>query len=318
MTGESEPGVDADGDSGSPPDDPGPSADGADATPDEIRAALAEVRREVRKAAFVYASLDAVCVLLAVDLAAGVAGVPALDAAVARASFGSLGLPAPDLGTLVGLVAGAVAFAAEFAVRARRPAAERFEDANPAVSEALRTARDAAGAYRENPMTRALYADVLDRLRESSSVGLLDATRLAATVGLALALSLASVQTAVVGLDLGAGVAGSGTGSTGPAHGSDDRAPLSNRSAELRSGDEVLGEPTDVTAGSENLSAAVSASPGGEGERDWNYETEAGDSAGPDGGVDARRAGFASPERVEDAALVRRYAHELGGNTTDD
>ena len=286
--------------------------------PEEIRAALAEVRRECRKAAFVYASLDAVCVLLAVDLAAGVAGVPALDAEAAAGTFGSLGLPAPDLGTLVGLVAGAVAFAAEFAVRARRPAAERFEDANPAVREALRTARDAAGADRENPMTRALYADVLDRLRETSSVGLLDATRLAATVGLALALSLASVQTAVVGLDLGAGIPGSGPGSGGAGDGSGDRAALPNQTAELRSGDEVLGRPTDVTAGSENLSAAVSASPGGEGERDWSYESTAGDSTGPDGGVDARRAGFASPERVEDAALVRRYAHRLGGNTTDD
>ncbi|WP_135824440.1 DUF7502 family protein [Halorussus ruber] len=294
----------------------------------EINAALAEIRRECRKAALVYASLDAVCVLLAVDFAATAVGVPALDAEVAAKTFSSAGLPAPDLGTLVALVAGAVAFAAEFRIRTRRPAAEQFEAANPEIREALRTARDVAESGRgdrgdgsehpdrPNPVERALYADVLEKLRETSSVGLLNATRLAATVALALALSLATVQTAVVGVDLGVGVSESGPGAGGPAGNPSERA-LPNQTAELKSGDEVLGEPTDVTAGSKNLSAAVSASPGGEGERDWNYERDGGESGG-DEAVEAQRAGFSSPDRVEDAALVQRYAHRLEANSTDD
>ncbi|WP_276301667.1 DUF7502 family protein [Halorussus lipolyticus] len=283
----------------------------------EVRAALAEIRRECRKATLVYASVDAACVLLAVDFAATVVGVPALEAEVGRAAFSSAGLPSPDLGTVVAVVAGIGAFAGEFVLRSRRPAAEQFEAANPAVSEALRTARDAAesdwgdGTGRPNPMTRALYADVLAKLRETSSVGLLNATRLAATVAVALALSLATVQTAVVGVDLGLGSSEAGAGPD--AGGPTDR-PLTNQTADLKSGDEILGDPTDVTAGSENLSAAVSASPGGEGDRDWNYENSDGDSG--DEEVDAQRAGFSSPDRVEDAALVQRYAHRLQENAT--
>jgi hypothetical protein len=277
---------------------------------DEIRAALAEVRRECRKVALVYASLDAVCVLLAVRLTTTLVGIPALATDVAPAGFDSLGVPAPSVGTLLALVVGVVAFAVEVRVRTRRPAAEQFEAANPEVAEALRTARDAARDDRSNPMVRSLYADVLDRLRETSSANLLNATRLAATFVLAVAVSLATVQTAVVGLDLGlAGPTEPGDGGSGGASG-----PPTTQSAALQNGEEVLGDPTDVSAGSENLSAAVDASPGGEGDREWDYDSDSG--GGSDAAVDPQRAGFSSPERVEDAALVQRYARELDGNAT--
>lgn len=293
-------------------------ADTTEGDPDEIQAALAEIRRECRKVAFVYASLDAACVLLVVGFVAGAVGLPVLDTEVAAGSFESVGLPAPDLGTLAAVVSGVVAFLAEFHLRTRNPAAEQFEAANPEVREALRTARDAAQSGQANPMTRALYADVLERLRETSSVGLLNATRLAATVALAFALSLAMVQTAVVGVDLGVGASGTGPGSGGATGGPTDQSALPNQTADLQNGDEVLGEPTDVTAGSENLSAAVSASPGSEGERDWNYDNDASSSGEDADEVDAQRAGFSSPDRVEDAALVQRYAHQLETNSTND
>ena len=281
---------------------------------DDVEAALAEIRRECRKVAFVYASLDAVCVLLAVRFAATLVALPALGIEVGTSVFDSLGAPAPSVGTVLALLAGVVAFAAEFRLRTRRPAAEQFEAANPEVSEALRTARDAARDDRSNPMVRALYADVLDRLRETSSVNLLNATRLAATFVLAVAVSLATVQTAVIGIELGV------TGPTQPGDstpGDSDDDVLSTESVALQDGEEVLGDPTDVSAGSENLSAAVDASPGGEGDRDWNYEGGSGEG-GDESAADPQRAGFTSPERVEDAALVQRYAHELEGNTTDD
>ncbi len=291
------------------PDDSATTADERD----EIRAALAEVRRECRKVALVYASLDAVCVLLAVRLATTLVGVPALGTDVAVATFDSLGVPAPSVGTLLALAVGLLAFAAEVYVRTRRPAAEQFEAANPEVAEALRTARDAARDDRSNPMVRSLYADVLDRLRETSSANLLNATRLAATFLVAVAVSLATVQTAVVGLDLG--LAGP-TGPSGGSGGGGAGGPSTTQSAALQNGEEVLGDPTDVSAGSENLSAAVDASPGGEGDREWDYDSSSGEGS-DDAAVDPQRAGFSSPERVEDAALVQRYARERDGNATD-
>ncbi len=278
----------------------------------DVRAAVVEIRREGYKAAVVHASVEATCALLGVHLVAGVVAVPALDEPVAAGTLASAGLPAPDVGVLLAVFAGVVAFAAGVATRVRRPLVEQFEAANPPVREALRTARDAADADRDNPMAQALYDDVLDRLRETSSVGLVGTTRLAVTMALALALGVASVQTAVVGVELGAtpgtgdgGIDGTGAATAGPTDLADP---------DLRDGDEVLGQPTNVSAGSENLTAEVSASTGGEGDEEWDYD-RGGD--GSDAAVDAERAGFADPERVEDSALVRRYARARGGNTTN-
>lgn len=280
---------------------------------EEIRAALAEIRRETHKATFIYASLDALCVSLAVYFAVGLADVAVLDTAIGASAFDALSLPAPDVGTLGILLAGGLAFVGEFALRARRPVAERFEAANPEVSEALRTARDTAEDDRTNPMAQALYADVLDRLRDTSSVGLVNTTRLIVTVLFAVGLSVATVQTAIVGVDLGAQIGGESspsnavTGETPPADLSDDS---------LKDGDEVLGDPTNVSAGSENLTAEVGGNPGGDGQREWDYDSDTG-SDRDDGAVEAERAGFTSPERVEDAALVERYARRLEDNETD-
>lgn len=282
---------------------------------EEIRGALTEIRRESHKASFIYASLDAVCVLLVVYFAVSVAGVSSLNAAVAARAFDSLSLPlpAPDIGTLLALFAGGATFGGEFALRSRRPVAEQFEAANPEVSEALRTARDAADADRTNPMAQALYADVLDRLRGTSSVGLVNSTRLVLTVLLAVGLSAATVQTAIVGIDLGAQTA------IGPDSGgySGEQASANLSDDSLKNGDEVLGDPTNVSAGSENLTAEVGGSPGGDGQREWDYDSNA-DDGRDDAAVEAERAGFASPERVEDAALVERYARKLEGSETED
>ena len=274
---------------------------------DDVRAALAEIRREGRKATLLPASVEGVCVFLALNLVLGVVDVPVVDRAFAAGAVSGIGVPAPTVGTLVALAGGLGGFVAAVRLRTRRPIEERFEAANPEIRETLRTARDTAAADRSNPMARALYADVLDRLKETSSVGLVDTTRLVAAVVLAFVLSAATVQTAVVGIDLGGtkptaavDVGGSGTGSDG----------FTDRSSvDLRDGDEVLGEPTDVTAGSENLSAEVGGGPGGEGDEEWTYDRDAGSDG--DGTIEAERSGFASPERVEDAALVRRYVREL-------
>ena len=280
---------------------------------DEIRSALAEIRREQYKVAVIHAGLDATCVTLALALLVSVVALPVLAVEVLPSAFDSTAVPAPDLGTVLALLGGVAAFLAAFGVRVRRPAAEEFEAVNPEVAEALRTARDASREGRTDPMTRALYADVLDRLGDTSSVGLVNGTRIVATVVVAFALSLASVQTAVVGLDLAASP--SGSGGVADSAGSDAAAFENRSTVTLQDGEEVLGEPTDVDAGSENLTASVGSSPGGEGDGARNYERDAGGGDGDS--AEAERAGFASPERVEDADLVRRYAQELEANDTD-
>lgn len=291
-----------------------PVSSDADRT-DDVRAAIDEVRREGYKVAFVYASVDAVVVLLAVHLAVGVVGHPVLDAPVAPATLGSIGLPPADVGTVVAVGAGLVAFAGELVVRVRRPLVEQFEAANPAVEEALRTARDASRADRTNPMARALYADVLDRLGETSSLGLVRPVRVGATVALALVLSVATVQTSVAGLAV-VGLAGGGPDAADVSVSLDASAGQPTLAeSDLQSGDEILGEATNVSAGSENVTAEVATGPGGAGSDERHYERGSG---GDDGTVvEARRADYASPERVEDAALVRRYTEKLQGNTTD-
>lgn len=276
----------------------------------EAEAAVAAVRREALKATLVVSAAEATCVLLALNLAASLAGVPVLDRPVGAGPLAGTPLPAPTVGNCLAVAGGAVAFAVAVRLRRRRPPVERFEAANPEVAEALRTARDTLDSDREGPMAAALYRDVLDRLRDASGRALLDTTRLTAVILVAFVLSAATVGTAVVGIDVPGSPAGPGGAVDG---GGPNRA--AGTPVDLNDGDAVLGEETNVSAGEENVSADVGAGPGGEGERNWSYDRSPG--ADGDGVVQPERAGYADAERVEEADLVRRYA-EARGNTTED
>ena len=278
----------------------------ADATPrDRMRRAVRAVRREARKVAVVHATADATVATLAASLAVELVGTGALPAAVPRrlalpAAAAAAGLPAAlDAATLTGVAAGLVAFVAGLGYRLRRPAVERFEAVNPLVAEALRTGRDALADDREGPMADRLYRSVTDRLGETSSLGLLRLRRLAATFVLVGLLAATTVGTAAVDVGLGTGAtAATLDGRTG-------ESPPEDRYTGLQNPDEVLGEPENVSAGSEPVNATVGTRAGTNGST--STERYATGGLASDATVESQQAGFAEQKRLENAELIREY-----------
>lgn len=266
---------------------------------EDVRRAVAEVRREGWKATLLVALVEAALAGLVANLA------------VTFAPLAVLATPVAGSATAGELLAGTAGLAWGLAVlvrHARRSTVERFEAANPEVREALRTARDAVAADRADPVARALYDDVLDRLRRTSSRELVAWRRLVAGVVLVAAVGAGTVAAEEAGVALkatGTGPVDAEPASAGPAGGVVTPSPSG-----LRDGDEVLGEPTDVSAGDRNLSAEVDSGPGGRGDRNSPLRERPGSDDGTTG-VDVRRAGYTSGEEVEDAELVREYTLAL-------
>ena len=286
-------------------------------TPRERMAqALGEVRREGRKVALIYAVVDAALVTLLCNVAVGLllpssipAAVAVPDAIVDPASA-ALGRPlgSPEVATsiLVGVVLGAVTFAAEYRLRVRRPAVEQFENANSEVRESLRTARDAVERGRDTAMAAALYEDVIDSLRATSSARLVNLKRVTLTVVVVLALSVASIQVAVVDVNL---------------FGGDDDAPGQARPNEytgLQDGDQILGDAENVSAGDEEIEAELDSQRGGE-SGDSASAPASYDSGGfsGSGDVESQQAGFAPNERLDDADLIREYNLRIREGSSD-
>ncbi|WP_255150776.1 DUF7502 family protein [Halorarius halobius] len=257
-----------------------------------VQEAVTAVRREGVKAAVLYAVVDgAVAVLVANLLLSAANGVPVVGGFPERAFV------AAGVGLLVLLV--------ELGVRIRRPLVERFEEANPEVAEALRTARDAADAGLDSQVANRLYADVLSELRAASSRGLLDGRRLAGTVVVAVAVAAVTVQATVAGITVAAPPA------PAPDGGGVGDAPPDDDYGGLQDGDAVLGTPTNVSEGSQNESASVGGQ-AGDGERsggiDESYDT--GGYAG-EGAYEAQRAGFSESDDVANADIIREYNLEI-------
>lgn len=276
-----------------------------DATSRErMQRAIRAIRREGRKAAAIHAAAYGVAVLLAVNLALAVLAGALPDALAAGiplpAALPDAGLPdAVDATALVAAAAGLLTAVGAYAWTLWRPTVERFEAVNPPVAEALRTARDAVRADREGPMADRLYESVMERLQGTSSVGLVNLRRLAATVALVALLGAANVQVAVLDLDLvGGGPTDAGAG--------DGRAPGStDEYSGLQDPDEVLGEPEDVSAGSEEVNATIGTQGGGNGSGSTASYATGGFASGAS--VESQQAGFAEQERLEDAELIREY-----------
>jgi hypothetical protein len=299
----------------------GPADDGRAQARERMAAAIAEVRREGKKAAFVYAVVDAVLIFLLVNLLLTVLSpvelptqlsVPAavtdpVGTAVGR-SVSGLSFPT---GAVVGLLAGGAWFLGEYLYRVRQPLVEQFEAANANVTDALRTARDAVEDGAETRMAARLYEDVLDGLKQSSSVALVDSRRLLGTLVVVILLSLATVQVAVVDIGLL------------------DRDPVETESPNdrpsnyegLEDGDAILGDSEDVQAGDENLTAEIDSTGGDEEvDRSQSFPSSP-DTGGPGSGsgtVDSQQAGFAGQEDVEDADLIREYNLRIREQDTDD
>ncbi|GGN22372.1 DUF7502 family protein [Halarchaeum nitratireducens] len=277
---------------------------------ERMAAALRAVRREGRKVAAIYATVDAVLLGLLADLAcATIAAVPARVALPAAAPIAALPVP-----TLAAAVVGALVFATEYGYRTRRPLVEQFEAANPGVREALRTARDAVDAGSDTRMAARLYERVLDDLRETSSVALLDARRVAVTVVAVVVVSLLCVHAAIAGIafDVGGGpgpaTAGSGGGGGGGGGGTSDEY------GGLQNGSGVLGDPTDARAGDDALNASVDASGGGPGGDDPESYDAGGYTGGSDAAIESQQAGYDDPTGIEDAELIREYTLRIRSN----
>jgi len=257
--------------------------------------ALRHIRREGWKAGFIHALVDAVAAMLAVNLAVVVLDVPGVPPVV---SVSGVGVPGA---ALVGLVAGLAVLVGEFAWRVRQPIVERFEAGNPEVTDALRTARDAVDGDLDSTMARRLYADVLERLQETSSIALVDLRRVSVTVVVVLVLSVATLQATVYDVTVVGGNDDPGI------EGAD------NESVEfsgLQDGSSVLGESGEATSGEENLTARLDSTTGDE---ELNESVDGPDTstgvAGPgsDTSLEGQQAGFTQQEEVEDAQLVREY-----------
>jgi hypothetical protein len=290
-----------------------------------IRRALAQIRREGWKVAVIYAVVDATLATLLVNLGATVAGgVPRLPARLPLPSavlgaLRSVGIqpaePTVSSAAVVGVAVGLLVFAVEVAWRVRRPVVEQFEAANPALRESLRTARDAVGegrrpsnsrpeagdTDRHSRMARRLYESVLDDLKRSSSIGLLDFRRIAVTVVLITAVSIATIHLAVVDITL------AGLGDTPEAETPDGG--TDSEYTGLQDGSSILGEPEDVPTGEENLDASVDTSGSGSGDGTDAESARAYEDSGFGGtdSVESQRAGFTEREQLEDADLIREY-----------
>jgi hypothetical protein len=281
-----------------------------------MRRALTAVRREGYKVALIYAAVDAALAALVVNLLVQVLNPGWLPTTlpwpgvVADAISGSGGSPVPlQTSILVGVVAGLVVLGGELVVRTRRPFVEQFEGANPEIREALRTARDAVRSGKESRMTVALYEEVLARLRNTSSVGLVNVKRVLLTVVVISAISVASIQVAVVGLDIG------------DLAGEEEDGDLDQQTSDyegLQDANDVLGDPEDVTAGEEELNTTISTTGGGD---DGSTSSASAYNSGGFSGssdVEGQEAGFDEREQLEDAELIREYNLQIRADEDSD
>jgi hypothetical protein len=277
-------------------------------TTDRMQRAIQQIRREGYKIAAVYAVVDAAVAVLLTNLLLQILDVPSVPERVplpgiVTAALDAVGVTLADPtvtgASVVGLAAGFLVFVGEAALRTRRPLVEQFEAANPEVREALRTARDAVEDGVQNRIARSLYEDVLARLQHASSAGLLDFRRVAVTLLVVVALSLVNIQVAVVDISVG----GIGDGPAGEGSGDDRTSEYTG----LKDGNSILGDPTDVSAGDDELEAGITT--GGSGSGNASDVPRAYDSSGfaTGGSVESQQAGFSESERLEDAELIREY-----------
>jgi hypothetical protein len=271
-------------------------------TPRErMERAVRAVRREGQKAALIEATVEAVAVLLVVDLLLSVVPVAQLPPTVPvpESVAPSPAFAALDTGAVVAVVVGVVTFGAGLWLRLRRPAVERFGAVNPAVSEALRTARDAVESDADGRMATRLYEDTVAALRETSSLGLLHVRRIAVVLVLIAVLAPASIGATATGFEV-------------TLDGGEDGSPASQGPSDefegLQDPDSVLGDPEDVEAGDEAVNATV-GSQGGGGNESQAAAPGAYSGFGQSGDVETegQQAGFAEQERLEDAELIREY-----------
>jgi hypothetical protein len=293
---------------------------------EELLAAVSEIDREAKKAAFLQAALDAMLVFVVLRLALQL--TPVGDGSGALVSvpipgglagaLGGVGIILPDPVTVTGagaatVLAGASWFVADALLRYDRLGIERFEADNPVVEEALRTARDTAEGDVDNPVAVELYREVLGRLEDTSSRAFVQRRQLVAVV-----VGLALVSAATVGV-AGLGLSPIGTGGdadVGTVGGAGGGGGAGGESSGSGGGEDLLGEEGEVERGTDDRSLQLRGE--GEGQAGGGGDYSGGSFDADPGRVEASRAEFSEEERPEDAELVRAYTERIRGGGTDE
>lgn len=309
------------------PEDPDPGGsdgiffDAPEDSHERMEWALLRIRFEGWKAASIHAVTDAAAVFLASNLLLTVFApawaperikIPSIVLGPAEAV---VGLPEsvflPGTAFLTGGL-GIVAFGIGLWLRVSQSLVEQFERANPSVAESLRTARDAAASGADSRMAMRLYEDVLARLRQTSSVKLIDERRVGAMVVLIIVMSVLTIQVSVHDITISSDSALDSSGPEGDVQVENFRG--------LQDGSDVLGDREDVSAGDENLTAQLDSTGGEERVEDRSqFPSDSGASidGGGGSGTDSQQAGFTTLDQIEDAELIREYNIRIRENTEE-
>ena len=257
------------------------------------------VRREGQKAALIEATVEAVAALLVVDLVLAVVPIAGLPPSVPVPGAPVPALAAVGTGAVIAVVVGLVVFAVGLWYRLRQPTVERFAAANPSLSEALRTARDAVESDAEGQMAARLYEDTIERLSEASSLGLLHVRRVGVLLLVVAVVAPATIGATATGFEV---ALDGDDGSTAPG------SSVTDEYEGLQDPDSVLGDAEDVDAGDAAVNATVASEGGGGNEsRSAPAAYESGFGGAGDAETESQQAGFAEQERLADAELIREY-----------
>jgi len=287
---------------------------------EKVLKAEKEIRREGAKAAFLHGTIEAAILLVAVYV-----GLSELQPGFVPEEVTTLG-PVPVSGSMaVAFGLAAVFLVVDTALTYRRRTLEYFEKVNPQIEEALRTARDAAEREEETEIADALYGDVLEELRTTSSDGFVSLKRVLGAFALVAVVALLLFGASSLGGYGGGGglfgestAGGGGGGESSQAAGGGGGGGEGGESTSETSED-LFGEEGEVVRGDDlqeielGTSGAGASGDGGDG---------GGDVGSPSGGTDfsgnveveGQRAEFTEEEEVEDAELVKEYNLRVRGD----
>ena len=275
---------------------------------EKILQAEKEIRREGAKAAFLHGMVEATVFFVVVyfvlftfqpDAVPDTIPIEQADVAVPGA-------------VVVAAVAAFLFLIADAYLVYRKRTLEYFEDVNPQINEALRTARDAAERDEQTEMAEALYDDVLEELKNTSSDGFVSIPRMTGSVVLVFALAFILLSASLGGFGGGQSLFSDETTNQGASSAQGEGAGgggggSGNAEGELQNAEDVLGESGEVSRGENRQNAELDRSgSGGDGEGGSGAVGEGRDySEGVS--VEGQRTEFSPEEEIEDAELVKEY-----------
>ena len=275
---------------------------------EKILQAEKEIRREGAKAAFLHGMVEATVFFVVVyfvlftfqpDAVPDTIPIEQADVAVPGA-------------VVVAAVAAFLFLIADAYLVYHKRTLEYFEDVNPQINEALRTARDAAERDEKTEMAEALYDDVLKELKNTSSDGFVSIPRMTGSVVLVFALAFLLLSASMGGFGGGQSLFSDETTNQGASSAQGEGAGgggggSGNAEGELQNAEDVLGESGEVSRGENRQNAELDRSgSGGDGEGGSGAVGEGRDySEGVS--VEGQRTEFSPEEEIEDAELVKEY-----------